>query len=147
VYTLQSGHHTPDGSVFNGLSLIHGTVEESEVAAEVDRRLSYVPEQSFNVWSSYRLPMNITVGGGAQFTAGYYFNNTNALSSANAAAIQRLTRYWLFNAMVSHRLAAHIDLQINMSNLAGTRYVERGYTGHFVPGPDRSIVVSPVITF
>jgi catecholate siderophore receptor len=142
-----TGNLTPDWSVFTGLSLMHGTVEESEVAAEVDRRLSYVPEQSFNVWSSYRLPMNTTVGGGAQFTAGYYFNNTNALSSANAAAIQRLTRYWLFNAMVSHRLAAHIDLQINMSNLAGTRYVERGYTGHFVPGPGRSIVVSPVITF
>jgi NAD(P)-dependent dehydrogenase (short-subunit alcohol dehydrogenase family) len=106
-----------------------------------------------SVWSAtlslaqHGLPHSITVGGGAQFTGGYYFNNTNALTTANAAAIQRLTRYWLFNAMASHRFNPHFDLQMNLNNLANQRYVERGYTGHFVPGPGRSILVSPVITF
>ena len=133
--------------MFTGLSLMHGTIDQSLVAAEVDQRLSYVPEQSFNVWSTYRLPHDVTVGAGAQFTGGYYFNNTNALTTANAAAIQRLTRYWLFNAMASHRFNPHLDLQMNLNNLANERYVERGYTGHFVPGPGRSILVSPVITF
>jgi catecholate siderophore receptor len=142
-----SGKLTSRWGVFTGLSLMHGRVEQSLVAAEVDQRLSYVPEQSFNLWSTYRLPRNVTLGGGAQFTGGYYFNNTNALTSANAAAIQRLTRYWLFNAMVSHRLTTHFDLQVNLNNLANERYVERGYTGHFVPGPGRSVLVSPVITF
>ena len=86
--------------MFTGLSLMDGTIEESLVAAEVDRRLSYVPQQSFNLWSTYRLPRaDLTSARGAQFTGGYYFNNTNALTTANAAAIQRLTRYWLFNAM------------------------------------------------
>ena len=80
---------------------------------------------------------------GAQFTGGYYFNNTNALTTANAAAIQRLTRYWLFNAMANHRFNPHFDLQMNLNNLANERYVERGYTGHFVPGPGRSILVEP----
>ena len=46
-----------------------------------------------------------------------------------------------------HRVNQHIDLQVNMSNLANERYVERGYTGHFVPGPGRSVVVTPVISF
>ena len=89
----------------------------------------------------------MTIGGGAQFTGGYYFNNTNALTTANAAAIQRLTRYWLFNAMASYRVSPHLELQVNVNNLANERYVERGYTGHFVPGPGRSVLVSPVITF
>ncbi len=142
-----SGNLTSRWGVFSGLSLMHGTVDQSLVAAEVDQRLSYVPEQSFNLWSTYRLPRNITLGGGAQFTGGYYFNNTNALTTANAAAIQRLTRYWLFSAMASHRFTPHLDLQLNLNNLANERYVERGYTGHFVPGPGRSILVSPVITF
>ncbi len=142
-----SGNLTSRWGLFSGLSLMHGTIDQSLVAAEVDQRLSYVPEQSFNVWSTYRLPRSITVGGGAQFTGGYYFNNTNALTTANAAAIQRLTRYWLFNAMASHRFNPHFDLQMNLNNLANERYVERGYTGHFVPGPGRSILVSPVITF
>ncbi|MEP7309055.1 MAG: TonB-dependent siderophore receptor [Acidobacteriota bacterium] len=142
-----SGNLTPQWGIFAGLSLMDATIKESLVTAELDRRLSYVPEQSFNLWSTYRLPLNTTLGGGAQFTGGYYFSNNNALTTANAAAIQRLTRYWLFNAMASHRVSPHLELQVNMNNLANERYVERGYTGHFVPGPGRSIVVSPIITF
>ncbi|MCC7240937.1 MAG: TonB-dependent siderophore receptor [Acidobacteria bacterium] len=142
-----SGNLTSRWSVFSGLSLMDGKIEESLVAAEVDKRLSYVPETSFNIWSTYRLPMNLSIGGGAQFTGGYYFNNSNTASSANAEVIQRLTRYWLFNAMLSQRINKHLDLQMNMNNLSDERYVERGYTGHFSPGPSRSIVVGPVITF
>ena len=142
-----SGNLTEPWGLFTGVSLMKGRIDQSAVAAEVDARLSYVPEQSFNLWSTYRLARRVTVGAGAQFTGGYYFNNTNALTTANAAAIQRLTRYWLFNAMASHRFNPHFDLQMNLNNLANERYVERGYTGHFVPGPGRSILVSPVITF
>jgi len=142
-----SGNLTSRWGVFTGLSLMNGTIEESLVTAEVDRRLSYVPEKSFNVWSTYRLPLNLTIGGGAQFTGGYYFNNTNALATANAAAIQRLTRYWLFNAMASYDVNRHVSLQLNATNLANERYVERGYTGHFLPGPGRGVVVSPVFKF
>ena len=49
--------------------------------------------------------------------------------------------------MASHRFNPHLELQVNLNNLANERYVERGYTGHFVPGAGRSILVSPVITF
>jgi catecholate siderophore receptor len=130
-----AGSVTSRWNVFSGLSLMDGTINESAASAEVDRRLSYVPDVSFNVWSTYRLPFDLTLGGGAQFTGGYFFNNTNALTSANAAAIQRLTRYWLFNAVAVYDVNSHLSLQINGTNLADTRYVDRGYTGHFIPGP------------
>jgi catecholate siderophore receptor len=142
-----SGALTSRWNVFSGLALMNGTVEESGVAAEIDRRLSYVPEMSFNLWSTYRLPIDLTVGGGAQYTGGYFFNNTNALTTANLAAIQRLTRYWLFNAVAVYDVNRHFSLQVNGTNLAGERYVDRGYTGHFIPGPGRAILVSPVVKF
>ena len=142
-----SGNLTERWGVFAGLSLMNGEIKESLVTAELDKRLSYVPEKSFNLWSTYRLPYDVSVGGGAQYTGGYYFTNNNALASANAAAIQRLTKYWLFSAMASHRFNPHLELQVNMNNLANERYVERGYTGHFLPGPGRSVLVSPVISF
>jgi catecholate siderophore receptor len=142
-----SGSITSRWAVFSGLSLMDGTIEESGIAAEVGRRLSYVPKASFNVWSTYRLPFNLTVGGGAQYTDGYFFNNTNALTSANAAAIQRLTEYWLFNAVGMYQVNRHVLLQLNGTNLANERYVDRGYSGHFVPGAGRALLVGPVITF
>jgi len=142
-----SGSVTPRWNVFSGLSLMDGTIKESAVSAEVDRRLSYVPDVSFNVWSTYRLPIDLTLGGGAQFTGGYFFNNTNALTTANAAAIQRLTRYWLFNAVATYDVNRYLSLQINGTNLADTRYVDRGYAGHFIPGAGRAILISPVVKF
>ena len=142
-----SGNVTARWGVFSGLSLMDGTVRESGVAAEEGKRLSYVPKASFNAWTTYRLPLDVTLGGGAQFTDGYFFNNTNALTTANAAAIQRLTRYWLFNAVAIMEVNRHLSLQVNATNLANARYVERGYTGHFIPGAGRAVLISPVLTF
>jgi len=142
-----SGNLTSRWSVLSGLSLMNGRIKESANAAEVDKQLSYVPDTSFNVWSSYRLPFNLTLGGGAQFTAGYYFSNTNALTSANAAAIRDLTEYWLYSMMGSYRINGHVSLQINGMNLSNAKYVERGYSGHFLPGPGRAFQVGPVINF
>lgn len=142
-----SGNVTQAWAIFSGLALMDGTIRESQVTAEVDKQLSYVPRQSFNLWTTYRLPANVTIGGGTQFTGGYYFANTNALTTANAAAIQRLTSYWLITAMGSYRVNSHVELQLNLNNLANARYVERGYSGHFIPGQSRSILVTPVIRF
>jgi catecholate siderophore receptor len=124
-----------------------GSINDSGVAAEIDKRLSYVPETSFNLWSTYRFPGKLTLGGGAQFTGGYFFTNNNALTTANAAAIQRLTKYWLFNAVAMYDVNRHLTLQVNATNLANPRYVDRGYSGHFIPGSGRAVLVGPVLTF
>jgi catecholate siderophore receptor len=142
-----SGNLTPRWNVFTGLAVMDGTVKESAVAAEVGKRLSYVPKTSFNLWSTYRLPFDLTLGGGAQFTDGYFFNNTNALTTANQAAIQRLTKYWLFNAVATYDINRHLSLQMNASNLANHRYVERANQGHFIPGAGRAVVISPIVKF
>ncbi len=141
-----SGNLTRDWQVFGGLSVMQGKIDDSGNAAEVDKQLSYVPKSSFNIWSTYRIAA-VTFGGGAQYTDGYYFQNTNAITSANAEAIRDLTRYWLYNAMATCELNKHVSLQINGLNLSNAKYVDRGYSGHFIPGPGRAVIVSPVLTF
>lgn len=143
-----SGALTRRWDVFTGLSLMDSKVIDSGNPSEVGQQLAYVPKTAFNLWSDYRLPIfSLTVGGGAQFTDGYFFNNTNASSSENAAAIQALTRYWLFSAMVNWDVTPHIALQVNGTNLSNARYVDRGYTGHFIPGPGRGVMIGPSFKF
>jgi catecholate siderophore receptor len=142
-----SGNLTSRWTIFSGLSVMDGRVRESANVAEIDRQLAYVPQSSFNLWSTFRLPLGITLGGGAQYTAGYYFSNTNALASSNAAAIKDLTEYWLYNMVGMYRVNEHVTLQINGTNLSNAKYVDRGYSGHFLPGPGRAIQVGPVINF
>ncbi|HVW04368.1 MAG TPA: TonB-dependent siderophore receptor [Vicinamibacterales bacterium] len=141
-----SGNLTRAWQVFGGLSVMQSKIDDSGNAAEVDKQLSYVPKSSFNIWSTYQIA-RVTVGGGAQYTDGYYFNNTNAITTANAQAIRDLTRYWLYSAVATCELNKHVSVQVNGLNLSNARYVDRGYSGHFIPGPGRAVIFSPIVTF
>ena len=101
-----------------------------------------MPKASFNLWTTYRASDRLTLGAGAQFTDGYFFNNTNTFSNPNLELIQERTRYWLFSAMASYAVSERAAIQLNVNNIANERYVERGYTGHFTPGPTRSVLLS-----
>jgi catecholate siderophore receptor len=136
-----SGNLSENWALAGGYAWMDSSVEESAVAAEVDKALQYTPKSSFNLWSTYRVLPKLTIGGGAQFTDGYFFTNANTPANPNLAVIQSHTRYWLFNAMASYELGERTTLQLNLNNLADERYVERGYTGHFTPGPGRSILL------
>ena len=121
---------------------MHGRIEESSNPLEVDKQLQYVPESSFNLWTTYQPRERLTFGAGAQFTDGYFFNNTNTFSNPNLELIQKRTRYWLFGAMASYTFSERAAVQLNVNNITNERYVERGYTGHFTPGPTRSVLLS-----
>lgn len=152
-----NGRLTSQWTVFGGLALMDGEVKESGIATELGARLAYVPEVSFDLWSTYRPMKDLTVGGGAKYSSGHYFNQTggflfvsNALNpkyAENAAAIQALTKYWLFDAMASYSFGKHFALQANLNNITNEKYVDRGYDRHFLPGPGRQILVSPVISW
>jgi catecholate siderophore receptor len=154
-----SGNITPRWGTFAGLAVMNGKVESSLNPIEVDQRLAYVPHVSLNLWTTYRLPMNLTIGGGTNYSDGNYFNNTGGFNfvgggtvanpkyAKNAAAIQELTKYWVFNAMAIYPLNRHVQFQVNANNLGDTKYADRAYDRHFLPGPRRQILFSPVFTF
>ena len=155
-----SGNITPRWGAFAGLAVMNGKVENSLNPIEVDQRLAYVPHVSLNLWTTYRLPMNLTIGGGTNYSDGNYFNNTGGFNylvsggttfnpnyAKNGAAVQALTKYWLFNAMATYPLNSHLLLQVNATNLGDRKYADRAYDRHFLPGPARQVLFSPVITW
>lgn len=154
-----SGNLTPRWGAFGGISIMSGEVKGSGIISEVGARLPYVPKASLNLWTSYRLPMNLTVGGGVNYNSGHYFNQTGTFNfvaggtaaqpkyATNAAAVQALTEYWLFNAVAMYPVNKHLTLQVNGTNLGNERYADRAYDRHFLPGPTRQVVFSPVITW
>jgi catecholate siderophore receptor len=153
------GTITERWSAFGGLSLMDGTVKASGIPTEVGAQLAYVPKAMLNVWSTYQLPRKITVGGGVNYSDGHYFNQTGTFNFvgggttanpkyvANAAAIQALTKYWLVNAMASYPVNRHLTLQVNLDNIGNVEYSDRAYDRHFLPGPTRQILFSPVFSF
>jgi catecholate siderophore receptor len=67
--------------------------------------------------------------------------------ATNAAAIQALTKYWVFNAMASYPVHRHLTLQLNLNNIGDTKYADKAYDRHFMPGAGRQILFSPVFSF
>lgn len=140
-----SGRLTDDWSVFGGYAYMDGTVDTSGVAVQTDAALQYVPKQTANLWTTYRLPHGFTLGAGAQFTDGYFYALPTATAPAPAQGAG--TRYWLFNAMASYEVNRHLTLRVNVSNLADERYIDRGYGGHVIPGAGRTVLASATLSF
>ena len=125
--------------VFAGYAYMDSDIIESANTLEVDRELAYVPRNTFNLWTSHTAG-DWTFGAGAQFTDSYFFSAV--APTAAVAALSDYTRYWLFNAMVGYRVNEVANLQLNATNLADERYIERGYNGHFSPGAGRAVLLS-----
>lgn len=139
-----TGNITDVWTVFGGYAYMDGKVDASGIPTQVDAQLTYVPKQSFNLWTTYRLPIGLTLGAGAQFTDGYFF----ALPSATATpVISPKSRYWLYSAMASYPVTKHLTLRLNINNLTDEQYMDRGYQGHFTPGVGRTFLLNASYSF
>ena len=142
-----TGNITNRWSVLTGYTLLDSRIVESnvftlvnnvKVFTELGRRFINTPRNSFNLWSTYRLPFNVNVGGGARFVDLRYANTLNT---------RFVDGYWLYEATASYQITKHIDVRLNGYNLGNKYYFDRISGGHAVPGPGRSLLVSTGFRF
>ncbi len=125
--------------VFAGLSLMQSEVIASNDADLEGLELGLTPTTSFNLWSTYRLPGGVTLGGGAQ-----YMDSVPRNTSVNT---QEIPAYWLFNAMASYQVNDALTLRLNATNLTDERYIDRIGGGHHIPGQARQFLLSAYYSF
>jgi len=105
--------------------------------AAVGARLANVPRNTFNFWSTQRLPWGWETGIG-----GNYVSSRTASSTAPfdplTGLVKEVPGYWIFSAMAKHRLTEHVDLQVNVNNIANRYYYDELHPAHIVLGPGRS---------
>ena len=136
-----TGAITDAWSVFAGAAYLDSEYVSSANTLEEGRDLLLVPDFSFNAWSTYVLPMGITVGLGAQYTDDIVRSRSSALGSVTVPG------YWLIDAMASYPLSDGIGLRLNLTNLADEDYVDRVGGGHYVPGAGRTVSLAANISF
>ena len=113
-------------------------IEASNTTGETGNALAQTPENTFNLWLTYRLPFDLTLGGGVQFMDSVYRNALNTLQAPS---------YWLVNATAAYPLNRKLTLRLNAYNLADEDYVDRVGGGHFVPGPGRYAMLTLDLKF
>ena len=133
-----NGSPTARWQLFGSYTFMASEITRSNNAAEVGNEFGNTPNHSFTLWTTYRLPGELELGGGAQYV-GDRFNSNTAARTAPA--------YWLFDAMAAYRVSDQLTLRLNGLNLADRRYIDRVGGGHFIPGPGRSLMLTADVGF
>lgn len=132
------GNLTERWSAFAGYVYMDSEYKASANPLEQGHVLVFTPENTFNFWTTYTLPVGLELGVGGQFMDSVYRNVTSTAE---------VPSYWLFDAMATYPLTDTITLQLNASNLADEEYIDRVGGGHFVPGPGRRVTLTARFAF
>jgi len=134
-----SGLLTENWGIYGGYAYMESEILDSANATEEGSALSRVPENSFNIWTTYRLPFGLTLGAGAQFM--------DEVDRSTTTQNQIVPSYWIYNAMASYEVNKNLTLRLNVNNLTNEAYVDRVGGGHYIPGPTRSFVLTAIFAF
>jgi catecholate siderophore receptor len=128
-----TGWITKNWQLVAAYTWLDSEVRKSNIAAEIGNRLANVPEHSGTVWTTYKLPVGIELGGGVRYVGTRYTNVANN---------RLIDDYWLADATVAYEFSPNTMLRLNFFNLFDEEYIDQVGGGHFVPGPGRSAVAT-----
>lgn len=85
--------------------------------------LAFTPRMTANLWTTYRLPIGLTLGGGLQHSDSSYLGRPdNASRIIPNGNFGKLPSYTIFNAMASYAVNENLDLRLNIENLTDEEY-------------------------
>jgi catecholate siderophore receptor len=108
-------------------------VVESNTPGELGNRLGNVPDHSGTIWTTYKIPMGLELGGGVRYVGERFTNVANT---------RLIDDYWLADATVAYEFTSSTSLRLNVFNIFDERFIDQVGGGHFVPGPGRSAVAT-----
>ena len=103
-------------------------------------RLTLTPALSGTVWTTYRLPIRLTLGGGIRYTDSVFINAANTIQSPG---------YHVADALAEYEVNSHLSLRLNIYNLTDRTYVRNvnNNGGRYNPGQPRSAIVTSNLRF
>jgi catecholate siderophore receptor len=128
-----TGRITRNWQVIASYTYLDAEVKDSNTASEIGNRLQNVPDHSASLWTLYRLPQGIEVGGGVRYVGTRYTNVANT---------RKIGDYWVADATLGHDISKSMSLRLNVFNIFNERYIDQVGGGHFVPGTGRSALAT-----
>lgn len=132
VETEISGAMTPKWQIHAGYSYLHSQIKTAANSRD-DGIFLLMPKHSANLWTTYQVTPELTIGGGV-----------NAMSGITSSAGMHAGGYATFDAMAAYRFTPKLKLQINADNIFNRHYYARvGGTNTFnIPGSERSLTAN-----
>lgn len=142
-----TGQLSPVWTLNAGLSKLKAKVVEG-TATQSGAVVQQTPETTFTLWSTYKLPFGLTVGGGARYVDKLVRQVNNAPAAATNGVFG-IEDYWVFDAMASYEINKNVTLQLNLYNLADKFYAASLNNGgaRIIPGAPRSALLTANLRF
>lgn len=132
VETEISGAMTPKWQIHAGYSYLHSQIKTAANSRD-DGIFLLMPKHSANLWTTYQVTPELTIGGGV-----------NAMSGITSSAGMHAGGYATFDAMAAYRFTPKLKLQINADNIFNRHYYARvgGANTFNIPGSERSLTAN-----
>jgi len=137
-----SGQITPDWNIFGGVLVMDSKRQISDAmeaalgfgnpgdysaafpASGLDGdRLAFTPNVQATLWTSYRLPFGLTVGGGVQHVGSSFLGRPDDATRVIPNGIfGKLPSYTLVNMSLAYDVTETIDVRLNIDNIANEKY-------------------------
>jgi catecholate siderophore receptor len=134
-----TGRITNRWEVFANLGFL-ASEQQTQNAASNGRQLTLTPRWSSSVWTTYRLPIGLSVGGGIRQTDEVWVNAANTIRSPG---------YHLVDALAEYQVNEHLSLRVNLYNLADETYIRNvnNNGGRYNPGHPRAALLTSQMKF
>lgn len=110
--------------------------------------LRFTPRWSGNLWTSWKLPFGLILGGGLQYTDSVLRSTSGNQPARTATSIPSVQDYWLFHGMAGYDFSKHFSLRLNVNNLLDEDYYRLNNNGgRYYPGIPRSFLLTATFTF
>lgn len=145
-----AGRITENWEVFAGLAIMDPSVVEVAPGANLNytgQLARNTARNTFNLWTTYKLPMGWKIGGGAEYKSKRYVYSP-ATSGTAAFNPNTVPEYLRFDAMLAWEQPKY-TVKFNVQNVFNTLYYDALYDngGFAVPGQARRFILSGEFKF
>jgi catecholate siderophore receptor len=141
---IVAGNITDRWQILAGYAYTFAQITESPTTgptSDLGHRLANVPAHTANLWTTYRLPGNIEVGGGLNVVSSRFAASTPS-TAGGVAFFKEVPGYWTLQAMAKFPVTDNVALQFNLYNLTGNQYYDLLHPAHVVPGAGRTALLT-----
>ncbi len=136
------------GYTFQDTEVKEGTFSATGPSTQTGAAINFSPRHSATLWTTYKLPFPLTVGGGVRYVD-TQARTVNADLSSVTTGIVEVDRYTVIDAMANYALTSAVGIQLNAYNLADEEYVASVNNSgqRYFPGTPRSYLLTLNLKF
>lgn len=129
-----NGNITEKWALSAGYTYLNSELVDDGTGLNDGKQVQNVAKNSATLWTTYQVMPQLTLGAGAIAMDKVY---------GNAANTKWVPGYVRYDAMARYNVNKNVDLQLNVNNLADTRYFTKAYSSHYATEAEgRSAVLS-----